>query len=43
MKISKKVGIAIFSAVMLLMALIIAVHHNPYADRRNWSKKLYPV
>ncbi len=32
MKISKKVGIAIFSAVMLLMALIIAVHHNPYAD-----------
>ena len=32
MKISKKVGIAIFSTVMLLMAVIIAVHHNPYAD-----------
>ena len=32
MKISKKVGITVFSTVMLLMAVIIAVHHNPYAD-----------
>lgn len=32
MKISKKVGIIVFSTVMLLMAVIIAVHHNPYAD-----------
>ncbi|MDE6925567.1 MAG: ABC transporter permease [Acetatifactor sp.] len=32
MKISKKLGIALFSAVLLLMAVIIIVHHNPHAD-----------
>ena len=29
--ISKPFGIAIFSALMLIMALIIGFHHNPYA------------
>ncbi len=32
MKISKKLGITLFSTVMLLMAVIIVVHHNPHAD-----------
>lgn len=32
MKISKKLGIILFSTVMLLMAVIIALHHNPHAD-----------
>ena len=32
MKITKKVGISLFSTVMLLMAVIIIVHHNPHAD-----------
>jgi len=32
MKISKKLGITLFSAVLLLMAVIIIVHHNPNAD-----------
>lgn len=32
MKISKRLGITSFSAVMLLMAVIIIVHHNPNAD-----------
>lgn len=32
MKISKKLGITLFSTVMLLMAVIIIVHHNPHAD-----------
>lgn len=32
MKISKKLGIALFSAVLLMMAVIIIVHHNPHAD-----------
>lgn len=32
MKISKKVGIAIFLLVALLMTLIIVLHHNPGAD-----------
>ncbi len=32
MKISKKLGITIFSTVLLLMAVIIIVHHNPQAD-----------
>lgn len=32
MKISKKLGITLFTTVMLLMAAIIIVHHNPNAD-----------
>lgn len=32
MKISKKLGITLFSTVLLLMAVIIIVHHNPQAD-----------
>ena len=41
MKISKKVGITVFSTVMLLMAVIIAVHHNPYADpQEEFIKKI---
>ncbi|MCM1541473.1 MAG: ABC transporter permease [Blautia sp.] len=32
MKISKKLGITLFSTVLLLMAAIIIVHHNPHAD-----------
>ena len=32
MKISKKLGITLFSTVLLLMAVIIIVHHNPHAD-----------
>ncbi len=31
--ISKPVGIAVFSTLMLVMALIIGFHHNPYADQ----------
>jgi len=31
-KITKPVGIAIFTTVMLLMALIIVLYHNPLAD-----------
>lgn len=34
MKISKKLGITLFSTVLLLMAVIIIVHHNPNADPR---------
>ncbi|MCM1063944.1 MAG: ABC transporter permease [Eubacterium sp.] len=32
MKISKKLGITLFSTVLLMMAAIIIVHHNPHAD-----------
>lgn len=32
MKISKKLGITLFSTVLLMMAVIIIVHHNPQAD-----------
>ena len=32
MRISKKMGIAIFCVLAGIMALIIVLHHNPFAD-----------
>lgn len=42
--ITKPVGIAIFSALMIAMALIIIIHHNPLADPQDeLTKKIIAV
>ena len=42
--ISKPVGIGIFTALMLIMALVIGLHHNPYAIRQEeLTKKIIAI
>ena len=42
--ISKPLGIAIFSILMLIMALVIGFHHNPYAVYKDeLTKKIIAI
>ena len=42
--ISKPAGIAIFSTLMFVMALVIGFHHNPYADQNDeLTKKIIAI